>query len=264
MNNISVVLEVYNEENRLENCLKSFLWADEIVVFVKQSTDKTLEIAQKYATHVYEVEYCDASQNVINNFQKHNFKEWCFIITASSIVDDSLIPEITKITSNKSLEIDVIGLPYEIYVFNLTGPYSPWYNEYKYPLIKKKVLKLSTTLHNEISWNSKKVYNINKKINGRFKHYTHINPDLFFTKHLRYVKNEAIDYKKKYNDKAFQKALIRFFRALAFVIFKRRTIFKGKDGFVLSLAYISYYLMLLIYVWFFSRSQSKLNKNEIA
>ena len=40
MNNISVVLEVYNEEERLESCLKSFRWADELIVFVKKSTEK--------------------------------------------------------------------------------------------------------------------------------------------------------------------------------------------------------------------------------
>jgi glycosyltransferase involved in cell wall biosynthesis len=251
MNNISVVLEVYNEEERLESCLNSFKWADEIVIFVKKSSDNTLKIAKEHATHVYEVDYCSASENIINNFKLHKFKEWCFCITASSQIDQILVPEIINLTSNKNFNNDVIGLPFEMYVFNLTGKFSPWYNEYKFPLIRNSVLKLSTILHQEIRWNSNKLYKIDKDITkGRFKHYTHKSPDDFFFKHLRYIKYEALEYINLYKGKAFKKALINFIKSLAFVLIKRRTIFKGRNGFVLSIAYISYYLMLLIYVWY--------------
>lgn len=47
-NNISVVVVVYNEEGRIENFLKSFLWADEIIVVDKSSTDRTIEIARNF------------------------------------------------------------------------------------------------------------------------------------------------------------------------------------------------------------------------
>jgi glycosyltransferase involved in cell wall biosynthesis len=250
MNNISVILEVYNEEARLENCLKSFSWADEIVVFVKESNDNTLKIAKKHATHVYEVDYCNASENVINNFRLHTFKEWCFCITASSQIDEFLVLDIINLTSDKNFKFDVIGLPYDMYVFNLTGKFSPWYNEYKFPLIRRSVLKISTILHQEISWDSDKVYKIDRNLTkGRFKHYTHKSPDEFFLKHIRYVKYEAIEYKYIYKKKAIQKALFNFIKSLAFVLIKRRTFFKGRNGFVLSIAYISYSIMLLVYVW---------------
>lgn len=256
MNNITVVLEVYNEEERLESCLKSFTWADEVVVFVKKSTDNTLNIAQKYATHVYEVDYCNGSENVINNFKIHDFKDWCFCITASSLIDFELISEITKLTSNKDFNYDVIGLPYQMYVFNLSGTFSPWDNQYKYSLIRKSVIRLSTVLHNEISWDTSKIYRIEKKItNGRFKHFTHTSPDSFFIKHIRYVKEEAIHYLKIYNKNALRKSFYRLFRAFAFVLIKRRTIFKGKNGFVFSIAYLTYYIMLIIYIWYDDRKK---------
>jgi glycosyltransferase involved in cell wall biosynthesis len=251
MNNISVVLEVYNEEERLESCLNSFKWADEIVIFVKKSSDNTLKVAKEHATHVYEVDYCNASENIVNNFSLHKFKEWCFCITASSQIDQLLVPEILNLTSDKNFNYDVIGLPFEMYVFNLTGKFSPWYNEYKFPLIRSSALKLSTILHQEISWNSDKVHKIDSYLTkGRFMHFTHKSPDDFFLKHLRYVKYEAIEYRNLYKERAFQKAIVKFIKSIAFVLIKRRTFFKGRNGFVLSMAYISYYLMLLIYVWY--------------
>jgi len=65
--NVSVFLEVFNEEERIESCLKSFAWADELFVFDKQSTDRTFEISKKYATEVISVPYTDASENIVNN-----------------------------------------------------------------------------------------------------------------------------------------------------------------------------------------------------
>jgi len=67
-----------------------------------------------------------------------------------------------------------------MYVFNLSGKFSPWYNEYKYPIIRKNSLKLSTELHKEIGWIGSNIFKIDsKKTKGRFKHFTHNNPDDF-------------------------------------------------------------------------------------
>ena len=53
-----------------------------------------------------------------------------------------------------------------------------------------------------------------------------------------------------YKNKAFKKGLILLIKSIGYVFLKKRTIYKRKDGFVLSVAYISYYIMLLIYIWF--------------
>ena len=56
-NNVTVFIEVFNEEKRIESCLKSFSWADELVVFNKNSTDRTREIALTYASEVIDVPF---------------------------------------------------------------------------------------------------------------------------------------------------------------------------------------------------------------
>lgn len=256
-NNITILLEVYNEANRLEECLKCFSWAEELVVFVKESSDATFDIAKKMATHVYAVPYCSASENTVSNFALHASKEWCFYITASSRIDESLVSEIEKCTTNENFGYDVIGLPYDMYVMGVSGKSSPWGNEYKFPLIRKDVLKLSTVLHEEISWDSERVFKIDRnRSKGRFYHYTHVNPDDFFMRHMRYVKYEANYYVTTYGRKAYRAALLMLFRMIGSVLIKRRTIYRRRDGFVLSLAYISYFIMLLIYVWFNLRSRN--------
>ncbi|MEK9633944.1 MAG: glycosyltransferase, partial [Opitutae bacterium] len=43
---LSVYILAYNEEEKIEDCVKSATWADEVVVIDSHSTDKTAEIAE--------------------------------------------------------------------------------------------------------------------------------------------------------------------------------------------------------------------------
>lgn len=254
-NNITVFLEVYNEAHRLEACLKNFQWADELVVYVKKSTDNTFEIAKKFATHVYEVKYCDASENFASNVKLHTSKEWCLFITASSLIDPELATEIVKLTRDTNFERDVIGLPYTMYVLGVAGQCSPWGGTYKYSLIRRSALRLTDVLHKEIGWSGNNIHTMNiESTRGRFYHCTHANPDDFFLKHMRYVKYEAKQYCETYGRKAFRIATVDFLRSIASVAFKRCSIWRGRDGFTLSLALVSYFLMRMVYIWFEMRS----------
>ena len=49
---ISVVVHTYNSEKTLEKCLKSVTSCEEIIVCDMYSTDRTIEIAQKYGAKV--------------------------------------------------------------------------------------------------------------------------------------------------------------------------------------------------------------------
>jgi glycosyltransferase involved in cell wall biosynthesis len=51
-NKISVIVIAGNEEDNIEDCLKSVAWADEIVVVDSESTDRTVEIAKRHTPNV--------------------------------------------------------------------------------------------------------------------------------------------------------------------------------------------------------------------
>ncbi len=50
---LSVVIPTFNCETELINCLKSVMWADEIIVIDMRSTDRTLELAEKYNAKIF-------------------------------------------------------------------------------------------------------------------------------------------------------------------------------------------------------------------
>ena len=50
---LSVVLIAKNSETTLHDCLKSVLWADEIILLDSGSTDQTVSIAEEMGAKVY-------------------------------------------------------------------------------------------------------------------------------------------------------------------------------------------------------------------
>lgn len=54
---LSAVVPSFNNEDIIEDCLRSVVWADEIVVCDSFSSDRTLEIAGRYAHRVIQHEY---------------------------------------------------------------------------------------------------------------------------------------------------------------------------------------------------------------
>lgn len=54
---ITAVIITKNEEHQIEDCLKSLNWVDEIVVVDTGSKDRTVELAGRFTSRVYEIEF---------------------------------------------------------------------------------------------------------------------------------------------------------------------------------------------------------------
>lgn len=248
--NVTVFIEVFNEESRLECCLKNFSWADEVIVFDKESTDRTHEIAKLYATEVVTVPYNHASENVIDNISQRNSHEWIFFPTASSLIHPHLVDEIIKLTSDKNFKYDVIAMPYGMYSFGISSRNSPWTALRKNILIRRSALVLSTKLHNEISYSSDKIYNMPLMASDEvLYHCTHKDADDFFNRLIRYTKYEAKYDKALGRNQALKQSFVEILKSIFTVLFRRRSFLLGWDGIALSLAYITYFVMKFIYVW---------------
>jgi glycosyltransferase involved in cell wall biosynthesis len=248
--NVTVFLEVFNEEIRIESCLKSFSWADELIVFDKHSTDRTREIAEKYATEVVTVPFTQASENVIENISGRPSCDWVLFPTASSLIHPNLVDEIIKLTTDSNFDFDVIGMPYGMYAFGIRNRKSPWTALRKNTLIRRSVLQLSTKLHNEISYTSNKIYNMPfKQKDEVLYHCTHKDVADFFSRTIRYTNYEAEHTETLSRDKALKQAFTDILRSVFTVLFRRHTYLLGWDGVALSLAYICNFVMKFLFVW---------------
>ena len=252
-NNITVFLEVYNEEERLESCLKSFRWAQKLIVFVKTSEDRTRQIAEKYATEIYDVPYSEASENIVSNISSKIETEWCFFITASSLVHPLLVKEVIRLTTDKNFSFDVIGLPYAMYSLGICSKYSPFGQKYKRALIRCSAVKLTNKIHREIGHVGNNIYDIPWLGSDIvFYHLTHESVDSQLARAVRYLNYEV----KTETHLSTREAFSSLLKSLTVVLLRRRTFVLGSDGLALACSILTYNMLRYLYIW-----ESKKNKS---
>ncbi len=105
---LSAIVPTYNEENNIEECLRSISFADEIIVVDSFSTDRTVEIAQKYATKVVQHEY-DYSAKQKNWIIPQAKYQWVLIVDADERVPPELQKEILKVLESPRYDAYWIG-----------------------------------------------------------------------------------------------------------------------------------------------------------
>jgi glycosyltransferase involved in cell wall biosynthesis len=132
---ISAVLAARNEEANIERCLKSISWADEIVVVVEKSTDRTLEIAKRYSKRVFEVAH---EEMFHKNRQKAIDKasgDWVLNIDADEEITPALRDEIKEAIKNE--KFNGYRLPRKSLIFGKWIEHTGWYPDFQIKLFKK-------------------------------------------------------------------------------------------------------------------------------
>jgi (heptosyl)LPS beta-1,4-glucosyltransferase len=243
--NVSVYITIRNESERIESCLRTFSWADEILVFDKNSDDGTVEIAKKIATQVINIPNNDEKVGD-KYFSKFGSREWCLFITASDLMHPDLVDRILACTTDSCFESNVIGLPYRHYNFGLYNKNNPFDSEFKYILIRRSHVVLNKVIHHEIGYNNSKTYKIVPKHKREvLYHLSNVTASSYVKKLHRYI---DIEMSHGYNIGP-RSALLSVFKALLIVVIKKRTLFHGYNGFALSAAYLSYYLLKYLALW---------------
>jgi len=143
---ISVVVITKNEERQIADCLASAAFADDLVVVDDGSTDRTVEIARRYTTRVFQ-RAMDIEGRHRNWAYAQARHEWVFSLDADERVTPELAQEIQALLAN--------GAPYETYAIprrNYIGTrwirYGGWYPSAQLKLFKKSVFRWEeTTVH---------------------------------------------------------------------------------------------------------------------
>ena len=96
---VSVIALTYNEESRIEACLKSVAdWAGEVFAVDSGSTDRTLEIARRYTENIYQHPFENYSRQ--RNWAQTELPlsfDWVFHIDAEDSVEPELRPLVAAV-----------------------------------------------------------------------------------------------------------------------------------------------------------------------
>ncbi len=99
MQGISVLVLTRNNEDTIEICLESVKEADEIVIIDSLSTDRTLEICQRYRTKIYQQEWLGFSRQRNFAISKANYN-WIVFLDSDEVIEDCAWEEMVETVFN--------------------------------------------------------------------------------------------------------------------------------------------------------------------
>ena len=241
MEKISVLCCVYNEEKRIERFCKSFSQYDEIIIVDKSSTDKTVELAKKYANvKVVKIPYSDRG-DIYAVAAREGRNEWVMFVTASDIVHPELLDRLDEFYSNNNTA-ELIYVPYMIYCQGICSRYSIFDYPYRPCLAKKTVCEFSDKVHQELSFNTSKRVYMPKDREIAIHHLTHQTIESSFERLVRYSREEL---KKNRSLKDAKKEIITTFKSYI----THRGYKLREDGFALMMINLFYKICIYLRVW---------------
>ena len=197
---ISAAIICFNEEQKIERCLQSVTWADEIVVLDSHSTDQTVAICKKYTDKVLAHDF-DGHIQQKNRVLEHCSNDWVFSIDADEVVTDELKSEILSL--KKELEHTDISGYFVNRKINYLGKWikhSNWYPDYKLRLFRKSKAKWGgVNPHDQIILDGK-----DRRLSSELEHYSYDS----VSDHLKTVDNFTSIISREYYEKGKKASII--------------------------------------------------------
>src|SRR6266540_5737563 len=135
---ISAVVITGNEEQKIERCLKSMMWVDEIVVVDSFSTDRTVEICKRYTDKVFQHPWPHSSSEQRKVADHYATNDWVLALDADEVVTLGLRDEIIKVFT-LGPQVDLFMIPRKEYFAGKWIEAGGWYPQYKTILYRRSM-----------------------------------------------------------------------------------------------------------------------------
>lgn len=240
---LSIVVIAKNEEDLIENCLKSCEFGDELIVIDNGSTDKSAEIAKSIGARVVKFESMDFSKTR-NKGMEESKSDWVLYVDSDERVLKPLKEEILNIINNT--EFSAVALSRKNIIFGQEVNYGPYKKDWVIRLFKKDQFETWVgKVHEYGKFKGKLGYSKNSLL-----HLTHRDLDHFILKSLDWSK---IDAKLRLDANHPKMTKWRFIRILITEFYsqliKRRGLFGGTAGIIDSVLQVFSFYMTYARLW---------------
>lgn len=252
---ISVVIHTYNSEKYLEECLQSVSTAEEIVICDMHSTDRTIEIAQKYGCKIIYHENLGYADPARNFALSHATKDWTLVLDSDEIVPEALMKYLREETSKPDCP-DVFILPRKNYVFG--KPMRCLYPNKIIRFFRTGYVTFETQVHVTPNILKGSIYEIDPKHEElALIHYNYDTVESFIARTNRYTTLEL----DKLVERNFKFSLKYFFLRPLGEVFKRYVLKQGyKDGlhgFLVAFLLGMYKSIAIIKLWEYQKNNKQ-------
>src|SRR5574341_907925 len=146
MHKITAAIITLNEEKRIERCLRSLDWVDEIVVIDSFSADRTVEICRRYTDKVYQHAWPNNYSEQKSRAHQYAANDWILFIDADEVVTRALRDEIMDLFQ-KGPAADAFGIPRREYFGGRWIKAGGWYPQHKTILYRKSMGEWVNPIH---------------------------------------------------------------------------------------------------------------------
>jgi len=166
MKKISGLIICKDEENNIEDCIRSILWCDEIIVIDSFSNDRTPEIVKKYTESFIQNEWKGFSEQRKFALGKVSH-EFVFSLDADERCSVELEEEISSILRSDNVA-DGYLIPRKSYFLNKWIKHCGWYPDLQLRFFRREKVSVSDRLVHE----GYKVSGETKKLKENIIHFT--------------------------------------------------------------------------------------------
>jgi len=132
----SAIVVCFNEEDRIEECLKSLAWCDEIVVVDSYSADRTPEICRRYTQRFFQREWAGYRDQ---KAYAHSLAvmEWVLLVDSDERVSEELHREIAAALAVDQEKFAGYAIPRLVFYLGRWWRRGGWYPDYDVRLFRR-------------------------------------------------------------------------------------------------------------------------------
>jgi len=245
MPNLSVIIITQNEERNIERCLRSVVWADEIIIVDSFSTDRTLEIAKRFTQHIYQFAYPGYSKQVQRGID-HAAGDWVFILDADEEVSSELAASIRNTICQPDAK-DGYYVNRKVKAFGKWIEHGGWFPDWQFRLVRKdQCVAEHLEVHGAFTTHGSK-----GKLEGLLYHYTYSTIEQYVEKMNDYT-SLHVSNKLKDNpniEVPWYKIVLSPLSYFLRMFIVKKGYKDGMHGFLLAVYSALYTLLLYAKVW---------------
>jgi glycosyltransferase involved in cell wall biosynthesis len=241
---VAAIVVCFNEEDRIEACLESLRWCDEIVIVDSFSTDRTPEICRRYTDRFYQRPWAGYRDQKAHAHSLAT-KAWVLMVDADERVSESLREELCAALVRDGNEYAGYALPRLVYYLGRWWRRSEWYPDYDVRLFRRdRAAWGGTDPHEKILVDGKV-----RRLTHPLEHFTYRSMDDHIQRQNRYSSISARESQKagqrwRLSD-ALLRPAVRFIRSYIF----KRGFMEGFAGFYVAATGAFYVFLKYAKLW---------------
>ena len=241
---ISAIVVCFNEEQRIEACLESLRWCDEIVVVDAFSTDRTPEICRRYTDRFYQRPWAGFRDQKAHAHSLAS-RDWVLMIDADERVSAALKQEICTALAQDGQRYAGYAVPRLVYYLGRWWWRGEWYPDYDVRLFRRERATWGGTDPHEKILVDGKI----RRLKNPLEHFTYRSIDDHIQRLNRYSSISSSESKKAGRRWRLSDVLlrpgVRFIRSYIF----KRGFMEGFAGFYVAIASAIYVFLKYAKLW---------------